>query len=78
MFEGIFILIILFSFLGFFFWAMNKIRNGGGSMFSVVSGATDAFLDKEKKHAVEMIVEKNAGKKMDEQSNEDPPEKGTS
>ncbi len=37
-------------------------------MLSVTSGATDAFYNRDKKEAIRMIVEKNAHKKMDEQS----------
>ena len=44
-------------------------------MLSVTSGATDAFYNRDKKEAVKMIVEKNAHKKMDEQSSTDPSNK---
>ena len=39
------------------------------------SGVLDATLNKEKKEAVKMIVERNAHKKMDEQSSSDPEKK---
>ena len=53
-----------------------RIRKGGGSIpYFISSGAMDATLDKEKKAATTMIVERNANKKMEEQTSFDPPEK---
>jgi hypothetical protein len=52
-----------------------KIRRGGGSMLTICSGATDEFLNRDCKKAVEQIVEMNAGKKMEEQSSSDPKNK---
>ena len=53
-----------------------RIRKGGGSIpYFISSGAMDATLDKEKKAATTMIVERNANKKMAEQTSFDPPEK---
>ncbi|MFC2088543.1 hypothetical protein ACFLSX_03000 [Calditrichota bacterium] len=48
------------------------VRKGGGSMTTVILGATDEFYNRDKKKAVEMIVEQNAHKKLDEQSDADP------
>lgn len=45
-----------------------RIRKSGGTMTTTVHGALDAFYNKEKKKAVEMVVEKQADKKLDEQS----------
>lgn len=53
----------------------RRVRKGGGSMASVAFGATYEFYNKEKKKAIEMIVERNAHKKMDEQSSQDPKKK---
>jgi hypothetical protein len=44
-----------------------RIRKGGGSLTTLTLGATDAFLIKDRQKAAEMIVERNAGKKLDEQ-----------
>lgn len=49
-----------------------KVRKGGGTMTTTVHGALDAFYNKEKKKAVEIVVEKQAGKKLDEQSSTEP------
>ena len=71
------ILIILFIWI--FIRISRRIRKGGGSLpFLIMTGATDAFLDRDKKEAVKMIVEQNAHKKMEDQSSADPPEKSAS
>ena len=50
-----------------------RIRRSGGSIpYFISSGAMDATLNKEKKAATEVIVERNAHKKMEEQSSFDP------
>lgn len=49
-----------------------KVRKGGGTMTTTVHGALDAFYNKEKKKAVEIVVEKQADKKLDEQSSTEP------
>jgi len=48
-----------------------RLRKTGGTMTTTVHGALDSFYHKEKKKAVEMVVEQQAHKKMDEQSNSD-------
>jgi hypothetical protein len=37
-------------------------------MMTTMSGATDAFYNAEKKHAIEIILDQKAGKKMNEQT----------
>ncbi len=56
----------------------RRSRGSGAGMFMISQGAMDAFLDPDKKKATEVIVERNAGKKMEEQSAEGkkPPENG--
>ena len=44
------------------------LKQGAGSMTSTVLGANDFLLTKEQKRAAEVIVEQNAGKKLEEQS----------
>jgi hypothetical protein len=76
--EFIWLFVILFitGLVFFLFTRLRRIIRGSSSgMFMVASGATDAFYDKDKEKAIEMIVEKNADKKMDEQSSGDPLEK---
>lgn len=65
-----FLLIILFAIL--FVWAAMRLRRTGGTMTTTMHGAVDAFYNNEKKEAVEMVVEKQAGKKMDEQASGEP------
>ncbi len=45
-----------------------RIRRQGGTMTTVVHGSLDSFYNKEQKKAVEMVVEKQAKKKLDEQT----------
>ncbi|GBE26113.1 hypothetical protein BMS3Bbin03_00024 [bacterium BMS3Bbin03] len=68
----IFAFAILIGIIGIFIRISMRVRKGGGSMLVVCSGATDAFYSKDKKKAIEMIVEKNAGKKMEEESSSEP------
>jgi hypothetical protein len=72
-------LFIISLFMGLVFLLFIRlrriIRGSSSGMFMVASGATDAFYDRDKEKAIEMIVEKNANKKMDEQSSGDPLEK---
>ncbi len=49
-----------------------RLRRGGGSLTTVVLGATDEFLTKDKKRAAETIVNENAGKRMEDQSSSAP------
>lgn len=64
-------LIVLF--IGVFVWISRKLRSGGGSLTTTMLGATDAFYDREKKNAAEVIVEKKAGTKTEEQGREGKP-----
>ena len=66
---SIFLVVSLLSLFAVMFVKISrKLRKGGGSMSIVILGATDEFYNKDKKNAVEVIVEQNAGKKMEEQS----------
>jgi hypothetical protein len=40
-----------------------KVRRHGGSMTTLMYGATDEFYNKENKKAIEYVVEQKAGKK---------------
>ncbi len=44
----------------------TKLRRGGGSLSTIVLGATDGFLTHEKRKAAETIVDGNAGKKFEQ------------
>lgn len=59
-------------YIGVFVKIAMKLRRGGGSLTSVVMGATDAFLNNDQKKAVETIVEKHANKKQQEQTSAEP------
>lgn len=71
---SVFVLII--GFMVFVVLLSIKLRKRGGSLFFVYTGATDEFNTKEKSKAMEMIVESNAGKKMEEQSSSEPANNG--
>ncbi|HEV8538658.1 MAG TPA: hypothetical protein VGR15_07005 [Bacteroidota bacterium] len=47
-----------------------RIRRGGGSLTTIVLGATDEFLTTERSKAAEIIVNQNAGKKLEAQGSE--------
>lgn len=69
------ILLIIVAVTAFAFLLTKYFRNarkGGGSMPVTIYGATDAFMDTNRKKAAEIIVEERAGKKMEEQSSEKP------
>jgi hypothetical protein len=59
---------ILSGFVGFFIYVSLRLRRGGGSLTTVILGATDEFLTQERSKAAETIVNENAGKKLEEQS----------
>ena len=67
------ILLLLVIFVGIIFIARKRKY---GFQSTVLFGATHEFYDKDKKEAIEIMVEKNAGKKMEEQKSGEP-EKGT-
>jgi hypothetical protein len=51
---------------GIFVRICIRLRKGGGSMTTIVLGATDAFLTHDRRKAAETIVNENAGKKFEE------------
>jgi hypothetical protein len=65
LFSFIFAVLILILVITIFIRISLRVRRGGGSMTTVVLGATDEFLNEDKKRAVETIVNENAGKKYD-------------
>ena len=67
-----FLLIIMFT--GIVFIARKRKF---GFQSTVLFGATHEFYDKDKKAAIEIIVEQKAGKKMEEQSSSEPERKKT-
>ena len=70
--EILFVLTITIVAVFIFIRIAMKIRKGGGSMLVLSSGAMDACYTSDKKKAVEMVVEMNAGEKMEEQTSGDP------
>ena len=51
---------------GIFIRISIKLRRGGGSLTTIVMGATDGFLTHEKSKAAETIVDENAGKRFEQ------------
>jgi hypothetical protein len=68
----IILLFILILVVGIFIRITIRIRRGGGSLTTISLGATDAFLTKDRQKAAETIVNRNAGKRLDEQSSAEP------
>lgn len=58
-----FLILIIFAFIK----VSRKLKKGGGSLTTFMLGATDAFYNKDKKKAVDEIVEQKADKKLVEQ-----------
>lgn len=70
---GILLILIVITALAFLLTKLfRNVEKGGGSMPVTFYGATDAFMDTDKRKAAETIVEERAGKKMEEQSSEEP------
>lgn len=44
-----------------------KVRKSGGSLMTTMHGATYEFLNKDKREAIEQIVEVKANKKMEDE-----------
>ena len=53
-----------------FIHVSNKLRKGGGSLTTLMLGATDLFYNKEKRAAVSQIVEMKSEKKQTEPGSE--------
>lgn len=52
--------------VGSFIRISIRLRRGGGSLTTIILGATDGFLTQEKSKAAEVIVNENAGKKFEQ------------
>jgi predicted Holliday junction resolvase-like endonuclease len=66
-FSFLFVIVILFTVVWIFIRISLRLRWGGGSMTTVVLGATDEFLTEDRKKTAETIVNENAGKKFEDQ-----------
>jgi len=71
----IFLIALLAAVIFLFIRIALKIRRNGGSLTTTMFGATYEFLNKDKREAVEQIVEVKASKKMEEQSTDEPKDK---
>ncbi|NNG26502.1 MAG: hypothetical protein HKM87_03185 [Ignavibacteriaceae bacterium] len=70
------LLIVAFLFLAIFAGIIFIAwKRKFGFQSTVLFGATHEFYDKDKKEAIEIMVEQKAGKKMDEQKSGEPKEK---
>jgi hypothetical protein len=68
--TGLLVLAVLVAVVGVFLWISQRVRRGGGSLTTIVMGATDEFLSKDSAKAAEIVVEQHAGKKLEEQGSE--------
>lgn len=59
------VLISLAVIIGIFIRIAIKIRKGGGSLTTVMLGATDHFLTKEKSRAAEVIVNQKSDRRLE-------------
>jgi len=69
---GLFLALMVFFLLVMFVKISRSIRKGGGSMTMMMLGATDEFYNEEKRKAIKMILEQQAGDKLEEQNSGDP------
>ncbi len=65
--QVFFPVLVSFLFLIFFIRASIRLRKRGGSMTSVLFGATDAFYNRDQRKAIIQIVEQKSDKKKKEQ-----------
>lgn len=63
---------VLLLVIGVFVRISIRLRKGGGSLTTVVLGATDEILTKDRSKAAETIVNENAGKTFEDQSSQEP------
>ena len=68
------LVLVLVVVIGIFVRTALRLRRGGGSLTTIVLGATDEFLTKERSKAAETIVNENAGKRFENQSSDEPKE----
>jgi hypothetical protein len=64
------VMLVMLAVIGVFIYISVRVRKGGGSMTTMVLGATDEFLSRDNKAAAETIVEINAGNKAEERNAE--------
>ena len=77
--SEVFALTILILVIVLFLFLLKGSKGGSSKTFmSVSAGATYDLLSEDQKKAAETIVERNAGKKMEEQNRGEPPQKGES
>ncbi len=69
------LLLVLAVVIGVFVLVGVKLRRGGGSLTTVVLGATDGFLTHDKSKAAESIVDENASKKFERLPSTEPHKK---
>ena len=71
--EYLFLAVVFIALVGgIIFAASQGFKQGAGTMTSTVLGTNDLLMTNEQKRAAEVIVEQNAGKKLEEQSSKGP------
>jgi len=70
--EILLIIVVVTAFAFLLTKYFRNARKGGGSLPVTIYGATDAFMDTNKRKAAETIVQERAGKKMKEQNSDEP------
>jgi len=60
------VMLVMLAVIGVFIYISVRVRKGGGSMTTMVLGATDEFLSRDNKAAAEI----NAGNKAEERNAE--------
>ncbi len=62
----LFVVVVVVAVIAIFIRISMRLRRGGGSLTTVVLGATDEFLTQDRSKAAETIVNENAGKKSED------------
>ncbi|MEW6195381.1 MAG: hypothetical protein AB1521_09510 [Bacteroidota bacterium] len=74
LFSLIFITALLILIVVLFIRIAIRIRKHGGSLTTLMFGSTYEFYNKDKRKAIEQLVETKANKKMEEESTDKPQE----
>ncbi|MEN8191698.1 MAG: hypothetical protein ABFS12_02705 [Bacteroidota bacterium] len=69
-FELILAVFLIIAVVSLFVWLALKLKRGGGSLMTLMYGATNEFYTKDQKNAIEHRVEVKANKKIEEESGE--------
>ena len=65
-------LAVLGGFVAIFVWCARRVRRGGGGQTAGVLGATHEMLSEDRRRAGETILERQAGRQLEEDESGEP------